>query len=504
LLYKLHPFIFPSQEDRKVQALFPNIKTWLLGAVVSLAIAGCGGGNGADSPPAAASDTVKGLAAVGAPVTGARVELICANGVSGHTTTDDDGRWSIQLANPEYPCLVTLSDSTSHAGLVLHSLAQDKGHVNITPLTDLVLARAAGKSLSDMGSIDADTLRQLSADLLEAQEEVLSVLVDQGFPADGLQVFSGEFLPEAGDPYDDLLEHFAVSLLDGNTTYDEFLQVIAAPDDDAPPPALNNTTVLQAAALAAMPQINKASVSIEDEALKMTLQAGSNAIGAFVGGGTGNKAVVQLPGLDRMKLSDFHSMAINLQGDVAVGKPYVSLNLTIDLQCSTEADSDSATLADLAARRRILTFDTYYQFIAPTPLIDTDSYSEMVITPATKGWRVSGGTPIGTVAITPNYSGSETLTGFDYDTYPDACIVDGPTGDNGMFRNTQDSDCTTGAALATQTPAKCAVDYRGAVLALGSSTETQVSNWLVKDVKVFRHPRDEEDGARQHRTYRFK
>lgn len=480
-------------------------------AVVS--IAACGGGGGGGDPVPATEATVNGLAAVGAPVVGAQVVLRCANNVTGQTTTDSEGRWTLEVANPQFPCLATLSNSTSHAGLTLRSLALETGYLNITPLTELVMARAAAQSSLSLDNVDTQGLLTLSSSLETALSDVIAILVAQGFPAGDLAVFTGQFEAVAGDSYDDLLEHIAVSLEDDGKSLDDLVELIAEADPENVPP-LPNTVILDAAALSVMPQLNKASLTIEEDSVKLSLEAGTSPIGAFVGSGIGNKAVLQLGGLDGMKLRDFHSMTVDLKGDVAGVtappiSPYVSLNLTVDLACSTAALPNNPTLADLRARRLILSFDPYYHFIAPSgsnPRLSSDAFTLMTVTPATPGWRVSSDAPsdIG-VAITPNYNGSETLEGFDYETYPDACIVSAATGDGGMFRNTQENTCATGAALVPGDPASCAVPYSGALLFLGSSSATEVSNWLVKEVKFFRNEAVEDSApvARAFRTYRF-
>ena len=493
-----------------------KFKKVLAVAAAAVAMAGCGGGGGrsAEVLPSPAGDKVSGLAAVGAPVTGAQVVLRCANGVTGQTTTDDEGRWALELSNPQFPCLATMSNSASHPGVTLRSIAQETGHVNITPLTELVLARAVKQTSSSLDEISGAALLELVSSLEAAQSDVIMILVAQGFPASNLAIFTGQFEATKGDSYDDLLEQISVSLADDGKTLDDLIEVVSEADPENVPP-LPNTTILNVAALSAMPQLNKASLAIEDGALKMSLEAGSNPIGAFVGSGAGNKAVVQLAGLAGMKLRDFHSVTINLKGDAAgvtapPVSPYVSLNLTIDLACST-APISGTTLADLTARRRILSYDPYYHFIAPTqepkPRLSSTEFVDMTIAPSTPGWRVSAGVPIG-VAITPNYNGSETLEAFDYQSYPDACIVDGATGDAGMFR-AQESTCTTGAALVDTDPALCATPYSGALLFVGSSSASQVSTWLVNEVRFFRReslegePSEDEPTARTFRTFRF-
>src|SRR5690606_12696365 len=143
--------------------------------------------------------------------------------------------------------------------------------------TDMILARAAGGLPWE--AMDGETLAQLASTLPAAQADVIGLLGNQGFPVAGLNVFSGEFRAQPGDHYDDLLEHLSASIEASDMSYEDFLEVIAVTDPEEAP-VLNNTKILNAAAVVAMPQLNKAALEIEAGALKMSLEDGTNDIGA--------------------------------------------------------------------------------------------------------------------------------------------------------------------------------------------------------------------------------
>jgi hypothetical protein len=482
--------------------------------VLALGLSACGGGGGGGSssgfsllpsgggtpttPPAAeTSVAVSGTVATGAPASGSNVALRCANGTSGTATTAADGKWSAKLDAPEFPCLATASGGSLAAGQKLHSMLRAAGYVNITPLTELILARAAGMAPSGIEQAGLAALAALAGKLDAAQADIVALLNESGYGAFAPNPFTGEFKAVAGDAYDDLLEHLAQSLADGDTTLDGLVAaLIAAAEDDGFDLPLTHT--FKPAELAAQPQINKAHLASAAGVLSMRLDAGSNAVGAYVGGGAGNKAVLQLPGLAGTKVSDLKRIELELKGDaggIGQGLPYAYLNFTVDLHCDATPLPANATLADVRARRRILIFDTYYHFMQATNAISTSEFSSIAITPATPGWRISGGTPVGTVAVNPAYNGSETLEGFDYTAYPDACIVDGITGDGGMPRNASaDASCATNAALPGSAPAVCGAAYTGPILVLGDSGSTTASLWSFKRVKV---------EAKRKQTFRF-
>lgn len=125
----------------------------VLSCSVALAavLSACGGGGGDTAaptptpPPPAGSVTLTGIAARGAALAGAAVSIKCAGG-SGSATTSASGAYTVDIAGASLPCAFEVSATD---GTVLHSLragSESSGsfNVNITPLTELVVASAAG------------------------------------------------------------------------------------------------------------------------------------------------------------------------------------------------------------------------------------------------------------------------------------------------------------------------------------------------------------------------
>ena len=137
-------------------------------AVVAL-LSACGG---TDTP--ATAPTLSGTAATGLPIVGGDIHVACAGGaaISQPKLTDASGHWSVTLSGQTLPCAVQVTagnigsatgaaNSTSY-----HSIAMSVGTVNITPLTDLVVANMAGKdpatwftspTLATLKATDIDT-----------------------------------------------------------------------------------------------------------------------------------------------------------------------------------------------------------------------------------------------------------------------------------------------------------------------------------------------------------
>lgn len=116
---------------------------WMWGTLTMAAfLAGCGGG---DDPAPAAS--LSGVAAVGAPITNGTVAVQCAGGAALNTTTSTTGAWQVSFSGQTLPCAVQVSGGTisgSTNTTPYHSIALSLGTVNVTPLTDLIVAQLAG------------------------------------------------------------------------------------------------------------------------------------------------------------------------------------------------------------------------------------------------------------------------------------------------------------------------------------------------------------------------
>lgn len=123
--------------------------TLVAGAAAAL-LAACGGGGGSDTPtppPQASSITIAGVAAKGAALPGAAISAKCATG-SGTATADASGAYSLTIASGALPCALRAQATEGTTTTTFHSLLAGSGTTgsftaHITPLTELVVARAA-------------------------------------------------------------------------------------------------------------------------------------------------------------------------------------------------------------------------------------------------------------------------------------------------------------------------------------------------------------------------
>lgn len=163
-----------------------------------LTLSACGGGEeGGDaqnsSVSAPAVPSLRGLAATGAPIGGATLLVMDAQG-SRTYSTDADGHFSIALTELQPPALlkVTLSDGRHLLSLWDGSLQGSSGTTNITPLSDAVVtvyAQNLGVSVADL------TPSQLNeAPLLAQAKNTVLQLVADGLRAAGLDPSSMDLL----------------------------------------------------------------------------------------------------------------------------------------------------------------------------------------------------------------------------------------------------------------------------------------------------------------------
>lgn len=131
-------------------------------AIVALAACG-GGGGGSDAGPAPASLSFTGTAATGAAMGGAAIAAKCTTGSATGTATAN-GSYSLAVSGGVLPCL--LSATSTDGKTVLHTLAEGSGSstaaivANVTPLTELVLARLlANASVADAFAAFSSTTR---------------------------------------------------------------------------------------------------------------------------------------------------------------------------------------------------------------------------------------------------------------------------------------------------------------------------------------------------------
>ncbi len=137
-------------------------------------IAGCGGGGGSLS-----TEVVSGVAAVGAPLAGqVTLKDSSAQPREKTATIDQNGNFAFDVSGMTAPFIMQAKGSAGGTNHTLHSLAKGSGRANINPLTDLIVASAAGVSDPATAYADPDPARtrQAGDNLAAATSMVLAKL----------------------------------------------------------------------------------------------------------------------------------------------------------------------------------------------------------------------------------------------------------------------------------------------------------------------------------------
>lgn len=206
-----------------------------LGLSAALFVSACGGGSSA--PPTNQTPqvflTLTGTAAVGAAFVDATIKIKCLNAV-GDTKTASDGSYQVKIAGASLPCALR---ATATDGRKYHSIVVGTGEeavANITPLTELLIARAARKdAASFFDSFNAEQVKkEMSAQqILDAMAEIKAFLTGV-VDLSGLTDFISSKLSATsstnliGDAHDKLLDILKERI--DTATFGEFISFLAS------------------------------------------------------------------------------------------------------------------------------------------------------------------------------------------------------------------------------------------------------------------------------------
>jgi fibronectin type 3 domain-containing protein len=147
---------------------------------LGLMLAGCGGGG---SPGAVSSEVVSGTAAVGAPLSGQVSLKDSANPPEQRSSViAADGSFSINVTGMKAPYVLQATGSAEGINHKLHSFSDGSGTANINPLSNIIVASAAGddnpsdvyeKSDSDKNHRIKDTLAKTVLTVLAKLQPLL-------------------------------------------------------------------------------------------------------------------------------------------------------------------------------------------------------------------------------------------------------------------------------------------------------------------------------------------
>jgi len=154
---------------------FKALAAALAGTALTAILAACGGGGGGSIP--VAGSTVSGVAATGLAIADGQVSLKCSAGEASSVRTLADGSYSVDVSKVTLPCVarVDYKDAATGAPQKLHSLVQAAGNVNITPVTDMLLANlsSTGAAADAFDRFDANEVKTYSAERIRTAAQMV-------------------------------------------------------------------------------------------------------------------------------------------------------------------------------------------------------------------------------------------------------------------------------------------------------------------------------------------
>lgn len=183
---------------------------------VILTLVACGGG-GSGPTISTPSLTLSGTAATGLALAAAPVAAKCQTG-SGNANTDSSGRFQIVIAGGALPCVLQVqanSGATKLHSVATGSASAETATANVTPLTDMVTARALGTQPEAFfsGFYAATAAQTITSNAVQTAQTVVAAVLASAINTAAIGNFITSPLtaatntnPNAGDAQDKLLD----------------------------------------------------------------------------------------------------------------------------------------------------------------------------------------------------------------------------------------------------------------------------------------------------------
>jgi hypothetical protein len=269
--------------------------------------------------------TLSGVAAVGTPIVGGNVAAVCASGSQLTATT---GSWTATLSGQTLPCALAVSGGTINGAAnttSYHSIAIAAGTVNITPLTDLLVANMAGQNpnawFAGLGATSS-TLTAYNQTAISTALSSLSGSLTGLKQLNSTNPVTTSFTPTSGNVSDDLLT--ALSTAETNTGVTHATLINNMSSGTIPAAALNTSLTSAYAAT--------------------TSGSATYSISITVSGLTGTGLVLQDNGTDNLTISATGSSTFATK--IATGSTY---SVTVSTQPTGQtcyATSGSGTVSN--------------------------------------------------------------------------------------------------------------------------------------------------------------
>lgn len=231
-----------------------NLIKQLLAILVSItlfAIVACGGGED-DSKDLAVTPaaSLSGVAAVDDPIVNGNIAIKCAAGATLNTTTSSTGAWQVSISGQTPPCAVQVSGGTVRNATNpedYHSIAVAFSTVNVTPLTDLLLANLVGSATPSgwFNAVTTEGLAQITQTLIDTALTNQCAAFSSLTPLCTTDPITTVFTPVSGNIMYNMLIALQIAISNSEATYSD-LRNDAATVNYAQPGAAFNAALLNA------------------------------------------------------------------------------------------------------------------------------------------------------------------------------------------------------------------------------------------------------------------
>lgn len=187
-----------------------------------LVLAGCGGGGGSAGGGGGTTDTVSGVAAAGAVISGTvYLKDSAAAPKELSRTIAADGSYSFDVTGMTKPYLLKAVGTANGTSYTLYSMASDKGTANINPMTNLVVISAGGGSdpATLYNTQQAASMQAMSGKLAQAITDVQTSLnaLLQAYSSATVNPISGTYKADHTG-LDGMFDKVKVSVSNGTVT----------------------------------------------------------------------------------------------------------------------------------------------------------------------------------------------------------------------------------------------------------------------------------------------
>jgi sugar lactone lactonase YvrE len=217
------------QVKGKVKMRFNNTKIiYSLLYLVSMLLSACSGGGGggvSGGSSGGSTSTLSGVVAVGTPVASSNVSVVCATGSKLTALSGSDGSWSVTISGQTLPCAAEAAGGTINNvanTTAYHSIATAAGTMNITPLTELLVANLTGSSPGTwfVGlSTSTTPLTVVTSTTVSTALSSLSTSFNGLTKLATTNPITTTFTPTSGNASDDMLTALATAITNSGVTY---------------------------------------------------------------------------------------------------------------------------------------------------------------------------------------------------------------------------------------------------------------------------------------------